>query len=108
MALGIDEGWDSAAGAITRGQLIDGTEHAWGQLEPGPLDAVRLTLVDIDETIALGESPEITTIAMTWPDYFARACGRVAVDNAAWRARVRIEGDDALAARLLSTLAVTP
>jgi len=108
MALGIDEGWNSAAARVVRGQLIEGTEYAWASLETGPLDAVRLVLTDIDETITLGTSPEVTTIAMTWPDYFARACGRVSADDVEWRQRVRIDGDLGLAARLLSSIAVTP
>ena len=62
MALGIDEGWDSAAARVVRGQLIEGTEYAWASLETGPLDAVRLVLTDIDETITLGTSPEVDVI----------------------------------------------
>lgn len=108
MALGINEGWDSIAARVTRGQLIDGAEHAWSGLEKGPLDAVCIVLTDIGETIALGESPEITTISMTWPDFFARTCGRVSADDTAWRDRVRIDGNSDLAARLLSSIAVTP
>jgi hypothetical protein len=108
MALGIDEGWDSVAARVTRGQLIDGVEHAWSAMETGPLDAICLILTDIGETIALGSSPETTTISMTWPDFFARACGRVTVDDVAWGNRVRIDGNSDLAARLLSSIAVTP
>ena len=108
MALGMDEGWDSVAARVTRGQIIDGAEYAWTKLEKGPLDAVCIVLTDIGETIALGESPEITTIAMTWPDFFARTCGRVSADDPSWRDRVQIDGDFDLAARLLSSIAVTP
>ena len=108
MALGIDEGWDSLAASVVRGQLIDGTEHAWSSLAKGPADSIRLELSDIGEVISLGHSPEVTTISMTWPDFFARACGRVGVDDTGWRSRVRIDGDFDLAARLLSDIAVTP
>ena len=108
MALGIHEGWDSVAARVTRGQLIDGVEHAWSAMETGPLDAICLILTDIGETIALGNSPETTTISMTWPDFFARACGRVSVDDSNWRSRVRVDGNPDLAARLLSSIAVTP
>lgn len=108
MALGINEGWDSVAGRVTRGQLIDGAEHAWSSLETGPLDSVCLVLSDIGETITFGTSPEVTTITLTWPDFFARACGRVSMDEPAWRERVRIDGDAGLAERLLSSIAVTP
>lgn len=108
MALGVNEGWDSVAARVTRGQLIDGVEQAWSALETGPSDAVCLVLTDIGETIALGEAPEATTISMSWPDFFARACGRISVDDSAWRDRVRIDGNSDLAARLLSSIAVTP
>lgn len=108
MALGIDEGWDSHAARVTRGQLIDGTEHAWANLEKSPLDSVHLELSDIDETIVLGDSPTPTIIAMTWPDFFARTCGRVTAEDPSWRGRVKIDGDFDLAARLLSTIAMTP
>ncbi len=108
MALGIDEGWDSAAGRVTRGQLIDGAEHAWTQLEIGPLDSVHIALSDIGETIVLGESPTPTVITMTWPQFFARACGRVSSDDLSWRENVRIDGNFDLAERLLSSIATTP
>lgn len=107
-ALGVDEGWDSVAARVVRGQLIDGAEHTWTNLEKGPLDAVCIVLSDIGESISLGESPEITTITMTWPDFFARTCGRVSPDDPAWRDRVRIDGNRELAAHLLSAIAVTP
>jgi uncharacterized protein (TIGR03083 family) len=107
-ALGIADGWDSIAARVTRGQLIDGADHAWENLAKAPRDAVRIELTDIGETVVLGESPEVTTISMTWPDFFARTCGRVEADDPAWVARVRIEGDFDLAARLLSGIAVTP
>ena len=108
IALGITEGWDSIAARVTRGQLIDGAELAWTSLDNDALDAVRIVLSDIGETIALGESPEPTTITMTWPDFFARACGRVSADDIAWNQRVRIDGNLTLAARLLGAIAVTP
>lgn len=108
MALGISEGWDSIAARVTRGQLIDGADHAWSTLDKGPLDAVCIVLTDIGETISLGESPEITTISLTWPDFFARTCGRVHSDDAGFRSRVSIDGNFDLAARLLSGIAVTP
>jgi uncharacterized protein (TIGR03083 family) len=107
-ALGINEGWDSVAARVTRGQLIDGVEHAWTSLDKSPLDAVRITLSDLGETIDLGESPEVTTITMTWPDFFARTCGRVAADDTAWRARVHIDGNPDLAVALLTAAATTP
>ena len=107
-ALGIDEGWDSIAARVTRGQLIDGAELAWTSLDKDPLDAVRIVLSDIGETIALGESAEPTTITMTWPDFFARVCGRASADDIAWNQRVRIDGNLTLAARLLGALVVTP
>jgi hypothetical protein len=69
---------------------------------------VCIVLTDIGETISLGESPEVTTISMTWPDFFVRTCGRVASDDPGWRSRVRIDGDFNLAARLLSGIAVAP
>jgi uncharacterized protein (TIGR03083 family) len=108
VAVGINEGWDSVAGRVVRGQLIDGAEAAWTALEKSALDSVCIVLSDIGESISLGESSEITTISMTWPDFFARTCGRVSADDTAWRARVQIDGDLDLGARFLSTIAMTP
>jgi len=108
VALGIDEGWESIAGRVVRGQLIDGAEHAWSTLDKAPLDAVCIVLTDIGETISFGDSPEITTISMTWPDFFARTCGRVASDDPDWLSRVQIDGDFDLGARFLSAIAMTP
>ncbi len=108
VALGVDEGWDSPAGQITRAQLVDGTEHAWNQLEIGSLESVHLVLTDIGETIILGDSPTLTSITMSWPAFFARTCGRASVDDPSWRGNVLIDGNLDLAQRLLATLSVTP
>jgi hypothetical protein len=93
---------------VQRQDLIDGADHAWSTLDKAPLDAVAIVLTDIGETISLGESAKITTISMTWPDFFSRTCGRVPSDDPNWRSRVQIDGDFDLAARLLSGIAVTP
>ena len=108
VALNIDEGWDSIAGRVVRGQLIDGAEAVWTTLEKGPLDAVCMVLTDIGETITFGELPAVTTISLTWPDFFARACGRVSADDVNWRERVQIDGDFDLGARFLSDITMTP
>lgn len=108
VAVGIDTGWDSLAARIVRGQIIDGVEHVWASLDKGPLDAVRFVLTDIGESISLGDSPDITTVTMTWPDFFALTCGRVSTDEIDSRTRVMIDGNSDLAARLLSSIAVTP
>jgi uncharacterized protein (TIGR03083 family) len=107
-ALGISEGWDSLAALVTRGQVIDGVEHAWSSLDTSSLDAVHIVLTDLGETVMFGDSPQVTTIAMTWPDFFARACGRVEADDSDWLSRVRIDGDRDLAARVLAGITVTP
>ena len=108
VALDINEGWDSIAGRVVRGQLIDGAEAAWTALEKSALDSVCIVLTDIGETITFGEMPAVTTISLTWPDFFARACGRVGVDDVKWRERVHIDGDFDLGARFLSAITMTP
>jgi hypothetical protein len=45
---------------------------------------------------------------MTWPDFFARTCGRVASDDPDWLSRVQIDGDFDLGARFLSAITMTP
>ncbi|MFJ3281340.1 maleylpyruvate isomerase family mycothiol-dependent enzyme [Streptomyces halstedii] len=75
----------------------------------GPVEFLRTVRVDAEGRGSVDGSPSLgpaATLAMDWETYYRLACGRVrpqAVED-----RIKIEGDQALAAAILDNFAVTP
>ncbi|MFB7527800.1 maleylpyruvate isomerase family mycothiol-dependent enzyme [Streptomyces sp. NPDC056178] len=75
----------------------------------GPMEFLRTVRVDAEGRGSVDGSPSLgpaVTLAMDWETYFRLACGRVRVGAVA--DRVKVEGDQELAAAILQNFAVTP
>ncbi|MDN3294151.1 maleylpyruvate isomerase family mycothiol-dependent enzyme [Streptomyces ficellus] len=75
----------------------------------GPVEFLRTVRVDAEGRGTVDGAPSLgpaVTIAMDWETYVRLACGRVR--PAAVADRVKLEGDEELAAAILAAFAVTP
>jgi uncharacterized protein (TIGR03083 family) len=110
---------DSAAAAITRDHLVELLPKAVAKLAGAPAgttvvfdvsgaqEFMRTVRVDelgrgsVDEQVPLAPAVRLT---MDWETFARLACGRITAAAAA----VKVEGDEALARRILENFAVTP
>ncbi|MEY9966008.1 uncharacterized protein (TIGR03083 family) [Streptacidiphilus sp. MAP12-16] len=110
---------DSPSAVVTRDYLIEMLPKAVAKLAGapagstvvfdvhGPLEFMRTVRVDenghgsVDEQVPLAPAVRLTT---DWETYARLACGRVPVATA----NVKVEGDEALARRILENFSVTP
>ncbi|MFF7360145.1 maleylpyruvate isomerase family mycothiol-dependent enzyme [Streptomyces sp. NPDC008125] len=75
----------------------------------GPLEFLRTIRVDAEGRGSIDGSPSLgpaVTLAMDWETYYRLACGRVRPSTVA--DRIKVEGDEDLAAAILHRFAVTP
>ncbi|MGW2280864.1 maleylpyruvate isomerase family mycothiol-dependent enzyme [Streptomyces sp. NPDC001770] len=75
----------------------------------GPLEFLRTVRVDAEGRGSIDGSPSLgpaVTLAMDWETYYRLACGRVRPSSVA--DRIKVEGDEDLAAAILHRFAVTP
>lgn len=75
----------------------------------GPMEFLRTVRVDADGRGSVDGSPSLgpaVTLAMDWETYYRLACGRVRPQAVA--DRIKVEGDQDLAAAILHHFAVTP
>jgi uncharacterized protein (TIGR03083 family) len=118
-ALRTPGGLDSPAAAITRDYLIEMLPKAVAKLAGAPAgttvvfdvsgaqEFMRTVRVDenghgsVDERVPLAPAVHLT---MDWETFARLACGRIPVPTA----NVKVEGDEALARRILDNFAVTP
>lgn len=75
----------------------------------GPLEFLRTVRVDGEGRGTVDGAPSLgpaATLAMDWETYYRLACGRVRAQ--AVEDRIKIDGDQDLAAEILRHFAVTP
>lgn len=121
-AVGIDGGWDTRPAAISCTQMVRALPIVWARTVDAPESSTLRVIVsgdqEVDVTIlaAAGGTGDVVASVATptvqleasWPDFMRLACGRVDVDDADLRSRIRLAGDPTLAAALLPALAITP
>lgn len=122
-AAGIDGGWESRGAVITYQQIQRAIPVLWAKTSEAPAGSavhVRITgpglvgdvaaAADADGRGAECAVPEDPTVrvAVSWPDLVSLASGRIDPSDVDVRARLTIDGDQALAATFLSALAITP
>jgi uncharacterized protein (TIGR03083 family) len=113
----------SAGAWVTANQLLGALPYVWGKAVGAPVAAtLRVEVtgpgVTARQTVRVSEGgraarvpdtwPPTVTLNVSWPDLVLLGCGRVDPDDVDLRARVGVDGDDALAARLLPALSITP
>lgn len=107
-AMGVPVDWYSPAAHVSASLMLAGQERNWStKVTAGEGTGVRLVITDIDQSIELGDSPT-TTISLDWPSFMHRATGRIASDDAGWRAGVVVTGDELLATAVIDAMVVTP
>ncbi|MEE1795166.1 maleylpyruvate isomerase family mycothiol-dependent enzyme [Streptomyces sp. BE308] len=119
--LGVPGNLDSPGAHIVRDTLLEAlpkvvAKHAGAPANSavvldvhGPLEFLRTVRVDAEGRGSIDGAPSLgpaVTLAMDWETYYRLACGRVRA--AAVADRVKIEGDQDLAAAILHHFAVTP
>ena len=122
-AIGVDGHWGTPPAIIAFQQMASALPFVWGKGVGAPAGAsVQLSITgpDLDGTVfaVVGDDGKATAsdpvddptvrVTLGWPDYMRVSCGRVDVTDPAFSERVTIEGDPALASRLLEELTITP
>lgn len=122
-AVGQDGHWDSRPAIVAFQQMATALPYVWGKGVGAPSGAtvhVRVTGPDLEANLyaAVGAdglatpasptSDPTVSLTVSWPDYMRLSCGRVDVNDAAFRDRIALSGDEELADSLLEELTITP
>lgn len=122
-AIGLDDGWDTPAAAVSQEQIVRALPYAWARTVGAPEGAtVRIEITDpsLPRDVAVmavadakGEEAEpradaTVWLTASWPDVMRLACGRVDVTDPGLRERLVLRGDPVLGEALLPALSITP
>ena len=122
-ALGLDDGWDTPAAAVSQEQIVRALPYVWARTVGAPEGTtvriemadpvlprdVAVTAVAEGKGVDVAPGPDATVwLTASWPDLMRLACGRVDPDEPGLRSRIVVRGDETLAAALLPALSITP
>lgn len=123
VAIGEDGNWGSPPAVIAFQQMAGALPFVWGKSVGAPVgSSAQLSIggpeLEAELFAVVGEDGKATAssavdrptvhVSVSWPDYMRLSCGRVDIDDPAFGARVRIEGEPALVSTLLEKLTITP